>query len=549
MAIGNVPSMGPGFNPVNQTPRPPQRTAVPDDRDKPIRVTRDAEERLGQPRPFSAAPPRPYDPVMARKGIVITLFVVGLLTSALGFATLPVAGADNPVVVENQQPGSAAWTLTKTADDVNNQIKGYASLTSVLQGGSISFSISVNPAQAYSIDVYRIGYYGGLGGRLRLHDGPFNGTPQAACVPDATTGMIACNWPTSYMLTVPGDWTSGVYLAVTPNAAGYQNSINCVVRDGRPAAFLYQEGINTAQAYNNYPNDKLTGKSLYEFNSFGANTVAGTTRAVKVSFDRPYANDGSGQFLSWELQLVRWLEHSGYDVTYSTDVDTHANGAELLNHKAFFSAGHDEYWSNEMYNAAQAARDAGVNLAFFGANAVYWQVRYESSAGGATNRVMVCYKSGSIDPVQGPTTTLRWRDYPISRPEQTLMGVMYTSEVASGNNVPYVVTNSSNWTYNSTGFHDGDTVAGIVGYEMDRYMSTYAGPTNLSWTLLSKSPFTNTSGVADYANSSIYEAPSKAWVFASGSMSWSWALDNYRTTIQTDPRIQQTTVNVLNAFL
>ncbi|TMD64075.1 MAG: Ig domain-containing protein group 1 domain-containing protein, partial [Chloroflexi bacterium] len=336
---------------------------------------------------------------MARKGIVMTLFVVGLLASTLGFATLPVAGADNPVVVENQQPGSAAWTLTKTADDVNNQIKGYASLTSVLQGGSISFSISVNPAQAYSIDVYRIGYYGGLGGRLRLHDGPFNGTPQAACVPDATTGMIACNWPTSYMLTVPGDWTSGVYLAVLTNAAGYQNYINFVVRDGRPAAFLYQEGINTAQAYNNYPNDKLTGKSLYEFNSFGANTVAGTTRAVKVSFDRPYANDGSGQLLSWELQLVRWLEHAGYDVTYSADVDTHANAAELLNHKAFFTAGHDEYWSNEMYNAAQAARDAGVNLAFFGANAVYWQVRYESSAGGATNRVMVCYKSGSIDPV------------------------------------------------------------------------------------------------------------------------------------------------------
>src|SRR3989442_2950837 len=169
---------------------------------------------------------------MARKGIVMT-FVVGLLASTLTFATLPVAGADNPVVTENQQPGSAAWKLTKTADDVNNQIKGYAALTSVLQGGSISFSISVNPAQAYSIDVYRIGYYAALGGRLRLHDGPFNGTTQAACVPDATTGMIACNWPASYTLTIPADWTSGVYLAVLTKSAAYQNYINFVVRDGR----------------------------------------------------------------------------------------------------------------------------------------------------------------------------------------------------------------------------------------------------------------------------------------------------------------------------
>src|SRR5439155_8943465 len=117
---------------------------------------------------------------------------------ALSFAAIPVAGADNPVVTENQQAGSAGWNLTRTADDVNGQIKGYASLTSVLQGSTINFSISVNPAQTYTIDVYRIGYYGGLGGRLRLHDGPLNGTTQPACVPDSTTGLIACDWPANY---------------------------------------------------------------------------------------------------------------------------------------------------------------------------------------------------------------------------------------------------------------------------------------------------------------------------------------------------------------
>jgi hypothetical protein len=487
---------------------------------------------------------------MARKRLVLTLLVFGLLTTAITVPPLSAAAADNPVVVENQQAGTSAWKLTKTADDVNGQIKGYADAVSVSQGGSVNLFVSVNPAQTYTVDVYRMGYYGGLGGRLLLHAGPLDGVTQSACVPDATTGMIACGWTQSTSIAVGTDWTSGVYLAKLTNAAGYQNYVDFVVKDGRPAQFLYQQPVTTYQAYNNYPADKATGKSLYEYNSYGANTVAGTTRAVKVSFDRPYTGDGQGGFLSWEMQLVRWLEHNGYDVTYSTDVDTHANGAELLNHKGFFSAGHDEYWSKEMFDAAAAARDAGVNLAFWGANAVYWQVRFEASGSGAANRVLVCYKSPSLDPTKGATTTGRFRDTPISRPEQTLMGVMYTSEISSSTpNAPYVVTNSDYWVYNGTGFKDGDSVPGIVGYEMDRYMPNYASPTNSSWFLLSKSPFTNTSGAADYANSSIYQAPSGAWVFASGTMSWSWALDNTRTTIQTDARIQQATVNVLNAFL
>jgi hypothetical protein len=469
--------------------------------------------------------------------------------SAVVFPARSVVAADNPVVVENQQPGTSAWQLSQTADDVNGQIKGYASTTSVLQGGSVNLYVSVNPAQAFNVDVYRIGYYGGLGGRLRLHAGPINGVTQAACLPDATTGMIDCGWTASYTVAVGADWTSGVYLTLLSNAAGWKNYVPFVVRDGRPAQFLYQSAVNTGQAYNNYPNDQKTGKSLYEWNSFGANTMTGTTRAAKVSFNRPYNNYGDGGFVSWELQLVRWLEKNGYDVTYSTDVDTHANGAELLRHKAFFSTGHDEYWSKEMYDAAQSARDAGVGLAFFGADAVHWQVRYEASAAGVANRVMVCYRYAALDPVAGPTTTLQWRDPLLNRPEQSLMGVLYTSEVSWGSNVPYVVTNSSHWGYQGTAFKDGDSVAGLVGYEMDRLMPNYPAPNAISQTLLSRSPFTNTAGVADYANSSLYQAPSKAWVFATGTMSWSWALDNTWTSAQTDPRIQQTTATILNAFV
>src|SRR2546428_7425932 len=142
---------------------------------------------------------------------------------------------------------------------------------------------------------------------------------------------------------------------------------------------------------------------------------------------------------------------------------------------------------------------------------------------------MVCYKNAGTDPVQGPTTTVQWRNAPVNRPEQGLVGVMYTNETQGLINVPYVVTNSSNWVYANTGFKDGDSVASLVGYEADRYMSNYpTAATNQ--VLLSQSPFTTDGGSPDYANSSIYHAPSGAWDFATGTMSSSWALDSFSTS-------------------
>src|SRR5947199_1285768 len=88
---------------------------------------------------------------------------------------------------------------------------------------------------------------------------------------------------------------------------------------------------------------------------------------------------------------------------------------------------------------------------------------------------------------------------------------------------------------------------------MDRYDSSFPGPTGATqWTFLSNSPYTGEFYGAEYAQSSIYQAPSGAWVFASGTMSWSWALDNVPGPPGhglADSRIQRATANILNAFL
>jgi chitodextrinase len=467
----------------------------------------------------------------------------------------------NPVVIENQQPGSSGWQLGSNlgrpyATDSVGQIKGYASGASVNKGESITLYVSVNTAQTYTIDVYRIGWYQGLGGRLMQHIGPLNAIREATCPMNASTGMIECNWTPAYVLATQISWTSGIYLAVLRNAQGFYNYIVFTVRDdSRIAALLYQQPVTTYQAYNNYPDDKVTGKSLYDYNSYGAPTVTGTARAVKVSFDRPYKNEGAGDFI-WEseINIVRWLEKSGYDVTYSTDIDTHTDGGRLLNYRGFLSLPHDEYWSRRMYDVVVAARDAGVNLGFFGANAIYWQVRFESSSRGVANRVLVCYRSATLDPIADPALkTVRWRDAPLSRPEQTLVGVEYT-DGPQGGSAPYVVTNSTNWVYAGTGFRDGDSVPRIVGYEADRVVSGNPAPIAVSGTyvLLSRSPYTGFSG-SDYSNSSVYQAPSGAWVFATGTMAWGWALDDLYppwTPLNTiDVRIQRATKNVLDRFI
>lgn len=197
------------------------------------------------------------------------------------FAFPSVGRADNPIVLENQDPGTTTWQLTRpgylTADDVSQQIKGYASATSVNKGSALTFYVTENPGQSFGIDIYRMGWYGGAGGRLMTHIGPVNGVRQPTCPSDATTGMMECQWSPAFTLTIPTTWTTGMYLALLTNAANYQNYVPFVVRDdSRVADLLYQSAATTWQAYNNYPRDGVTGKSLYDFNSYGANTVAST---------------------------------------------------------------------------------------------------------------------------------------------------------------------------------------------------------------------------------------------------------------------------------
>ena len=120
--------------------------------------------------------------------------------------------------------------------------------------------------------------------------------------------------------------------------------------------------------------------------------------------------------------MVRWLEADGYDVSYFTSVDADRNGGAIGNHKVYLSAGLDEYASGARRGNIEAAREQGVNLAFFSGGEFFWKSRWENSIDGADTpyRTLVCYREtlngvspGSANP---SVWTGTWRD-PFSPPD------------------------------------------------------------------------------------------------------------------------------------
>jgi hypothetical protein len=471
------------------------------------------------------------------------------VVAAVALALVVPLSADNVIQRENARPGDADWVLRNEA--VNHEIEGYASATSINRGESISFFVStVDPS--YTITIYRLGWYGGDGGRKLFGPVTRTGGTQPTPAPD-TLGKIECAWTNPYVLAVPNsadptDWPSGNYVAKLIGSSGKQKFIPFVVRDdARSANHYFNSSVNTAQAYNDWG-----GRSLY----------SSPVQGRKVSFNRPYTGGGgTGDFLwNWEYNFVRFLEREGYDVQYCTDVDLARRGALIKNHKSLLIVGHPEYWTYDMRANVTAARDAGVNLGFFSGNSVYWQVRYEPSpVTGDADRVVVGYKeAASQDPYatdkdasNDKYVTTNWRGAPVNMPEAPLVGVQWKVQSSffrvDGDIVIDNVTGAP-WVFANTGLTKGSKLIGLLGYEVDTMTS--ASPSGT--VRLGHSPYTDpNSGTVSNYDMTVYTAASGATVFATGSIQWAWGLDDWNNAqigYRVSPAAQQMTRNILAKF-
>jgi len=289
----------------------------------------------------------------------------------------------NDIVCENSKPGnpSSEWDVGNgNAGDLT--IQGFATDISVNRGSTIFFKIST-PAKAYTIDIYRMGYYGGNGARKIATITPSVTLPQSqpACKTDSSTGLYDCgNWAVSASWAVPSNATSGIYFVhlVRTDTGGDSHIVFIVRNDASHSNILYQTSDETWQAYNYYGGGSLYGP----VGSFDL-----TNRSFKVSYNRPvltrgFENEAATWVFGTEFPMIQWLEQNGYDVTYFTGIDAARNGNLILNHKIYMDAGHDEYWSGQQRANIEAARNAGVNMAFFSGNEDFWKVRPENSIDG-----------------------------------------------------------------------------------------------------------------------------------------------------------------------
>ncbi|MBY3022345.1 DUF4082 domain-containing protein [Rhizobium leguminosarum] len=500
-------------------------------------------------------------------------------------AAVSAAATPNKIALENLKQGNpiSEWGLE---GDGGGTIQGFATEISTNIGQTVDFKIATDSTH-YRIDIYRIGYYGGAGARKvdSIEQSLTSAQIQPHPIVDMSLGLIDCgNWSVSASWEIPDDAVSGVYFAKLVREDGTEDAsiIPFVVRDDASTSdIVFQTSDTTWQAYNAWG-----GASLYYgevpvdpadmIGYLPPNCSCGLTaigRASAVSYNRPIITNtspigGSHDFIfGVESSAIQWLEQNGYDVSYISGVDATRSGSLLLNHDAYLSVGHDEYWSAEQRANVEAARDAGVNLAFWSGNECYWKVRWESSIDGSGQayRTMVCYKETwgtSTDP--SSTSTGTWRDPrytdPGQEPENSLTGTLFQVDSYRSDTItiPYDYSNLRFWRNTDVAeLEEGETfnlVQNLLGYEWDSDVENGFRPDgliNLSLSSIAVSTYLRdygtTVGDALATHSlTMYRAESGALVFGAGTVFWSWGLNaNHQgAETPTDPNVQQAMVNM-----
>ncbi|RSN15976.1 hypothetical protein DMB42_04160 [Nonomuraea sp. WAC 01424] len=366
-----------------------------------------------------------------------------------------------------------SWRITTRGAD--HEIEGYADHVSVLPGERFGLRVSTT-APRFTASAFRMGAH-----PVKVWE---SSQVKGVRQPPARTvhgTVTAAHWKPS--LTVDtGGWAEGAYLIRLDASTGAQRYVPVTVRSASTRGrVVLVNAVTTWQAYNLWG-----GRSLY----LGPGGFADRSRAV--TFDRPYDGGGARLFLDFEQSALAVAERSKVPLAYLTSLDL---GPGVLDGaKAVVSLGHDEYWSPAMRTAVTRARDSGTNLAFLGANAIYWRIAIQG-------RTVACDKE-RLCPL--------WRD---SRPESALVGQMYDCFPAQG---AYTVSRPGHWIFAGT---RGRRFPGMVGPETDKV--SRGSPKGVE--VLADSPF-SCSGRTTTSQSTYYTAPSGAGVFASGTMRWVCAM-------------------------
>lgn len=445
------------------------------------------------------------------------------------------------VAAENALAGTADWRLVgDPADPVRDTpttwIEGYADRTSAQFGDTVTLFVDT-PAPEFTVVAYRMGWYGGLQAREVWRSPATPGARQPSATFDRATGMTEAPWAPSLTFDVTSDWPPGAYLLKLVTGLDGGHYVPLTVRhDDAAGDLLFMNAVTTWQAYNPWG-----GCTLYQ--CFEPQTKF---RAEVVSFDRPYAHSyaqGAADFPTHELPLLSFIEEQGFDVAYITNIDLHRDPSLAKSRKALVSPGHDEYYSWPMREGLATALDAGTNIGFFGANAVYRNIRLEPGANGAPDRREVNHRVRDPGANGDPKlVTVNWRELPLKKPEAEIVGLQYgCAEVRA--NMRLVDTGS--WLYEGTGATEGQRLKNLVGVEFDELAPASQTPPGVE--VLAATPL-NCREMTYQQATAYHTRASGAGVFAAGTIDWNCGLDGSCPGIERFDIVRGVTLNVLRVF-
>jgi N,N-dimethylformamidase beta subunit-like, C-terminal len=476
-------------------------------------------------------------------------------------------GPQPSIAAENRARGTRDWRLPGPAADVgglaSGTVEGYVAAPTVAPGGVQRIYVSAPGARWVTIRIFRIGWYGGAGGREVLLSRPLRVVRQPACAHSFTTGLTQCDWHPTLSFTIPSALPTGVYVVKLATRRGARDAI-FVVLSRRPQPLLAQLPTATYEAYNAWGGD-----SLYP----GGDRVAIThsTQGVEVSYDRPYGTvTGAGQFFGRDVALVWFLERYQYPVSYTGSESVDVDPAQLRGHRAVIDFGHSEYWSQRQASAFVRARDHATSLVFLSSDTMAWKVRYERGSRGASQagrpgQTIVAYKEYAARDNDRRAPTGRFADGGAALTGSAYLGCITPRLVLGGPPVyryyawkPAPALRPA-WLFAHTGVTAATRIPGIVGYELD--MRTSASPRGMtvvgSGAAACMAPERGepAPGLGQLqGQTTLYTARSGALVFSTGMLGWELGLEPVPNASPDaphapDPRLVAITRNLLARVL
>jgi hypothetical protein len=362
--------------------------------------------------------------------------------------------------------GTFNWSFDGIGQRIGNGwipalLEGYCWPLAAFPGGTIEFKVSSRVS-------YRVSYL-----RLKTQPNGDLGIPVSNTMNLDPGGQSTnpnwvsdgCDWTTSFTLTIPGDWRSGIYAARCRDTAGYEFYIVFIVKPvaSRRKNLLAIASTNTWSAYN----------------AWGGYSKYGPATPVTLTFLRPNpattpVNDGIINHLTRaDLWILNWMEDAGYEVDLITDSDLHNGFVGIEHYCATILTSHPEYWSLEMVDHLQGYLGNGGSLLYLGGNGMFERCIFTS------DRTALTFFNGGPGKQREPAFL---RNLSPPRSERAILGVGFRFDLSWGeppswNASPYQIKMADHPLLAGTGLANGDLIGetgrqgnnggGASGWEMD----------------------------------------------------------------------------------